>query len=97
MVGRVGVVVVFLGGESPPCAVLAHGRGLLMLPPTVLQLLRFVYDVATNSKKKISTTFEFPDELDMSAYLPEGESLLDCIQGITRHNPHRSMVHSRSS
>eukprot|EP00966_Prymnesium_polylepis_P204040 4726469-Prymnesium_polylepis.1 len=45
------------------------------LPPVLcLQLLRFVYDVASNSKKKVSSSIEFPETLDLAPFLPNDTS-----------------------
>jgi len=43
---------------------------LKTLPPVLnLQLLRFVFDLKTGSKKKLSSCIQFPDVLDMSEFL----------------------------
>ena len=43
---------------------------LVDLPPVLnLQLMRFVYDLATLSKKKVSTRIEIPKLLDMAPYI----------------------------
>jgi ubiquitin carboxyl-terminal hydrolase 48 len=43
---------------------------LCKLPPVLnIQLLRFVYDAATGTKKKLSTDVKFPRTLDMSAFV----------------------------
>ena len=46
---------------------------LEVLPPVLtLQLLRFVYDVTTYTKKKVSTAIDFPEYLDMTPYVSNG-------------------------
>ena len=43
---------------------------LIKLPPVLnFQLLRFVYDPAKGSKKKLSTSVKFPRVLDMSEFV----------------------------
>ena len=43
---------------------------LLRLPPCLtLQLLRFVYDLSTGTKKKVSVAVKFPEKIDLSAYV----------------------------
>ncbi|KAL1139921.1 hypothetical protein AAG570_006898 [Ranatra chinensis] len=43
---------------------------LQSLPPVLnLQLMRFIYDRQKGHKKKLNSSFQFPDSLDMSIYL----------------------------
>ena len=49
---------------------------LLTLPPVLtLQLLRFVYDLATGSKKKVNAPVRFPAKIDLSTMTQVGTSL----------------------
>ena len=46
---------------------------LVTLPPVLcLQLLRFVYDASTNTKKKVSDPIRFPEVLDITPYTRDG-------------------------
>jgi ubiquitin carboxyl-terminal hydrolase 48 len=54
-----------------------RGIELLGLPVVLnLQLLRFVYDVKTNSRRKVSSTVNFPMTLDISKWLKNGNGNL---------------------
>ena len=45
----------------------------MTLPPVLcLQLLRFVYDASTNTKKKVSDPIRFPEVLDITPYTRDG-------------------------
>ena len=52
-----------------------RGIELLRLPTVLnLQLLRFVYDANTNTRKKVVSFINFPKELDLGTWLENGES-----------------------
>ena len=61
------------GWQCAPCGVTrdaARQVALLTLPPVLcFQLLRFVFDLQTLTKKKVSTPITFPEVLDMKPYL----------------------------
>eukprot|EP01130_Rhizamoeba_saxonica_P005953 TRINITY_DN2361_c0_g1_i1.p1 TRINITY_DN2361_c0_g1~~TRINITY_DN2361_c0_g1_i1.p1 ORF type:complete len:938 (+),score=212.59 TRINITY_DN2361_c0_g1_i1:55-2868(+) len=51
---------------------------ITQLPPVLnIQLLRFLYDMRSGTKKKKNNAFTFPLELDMSEYVEEEESIYD--------------------
>eukprot|EP00049_Salpingoeca_infusionum_P016254 m.329911 g.329911 ORF g.329911 m.329911 type:complete len:1382 (+) comp16043_c0_seq1:225-4370(+) len=79
-------------------------RGLLLteLPDTLtLQLMRFVYDLTTFTKKKVTKAISFPLRLDMTPYLNDSRSIGDTISGgasasdeIDVDNPNLYELHS---
>lgn len=59
---------------------------LKSLPPVLnLQLLRFIYDVKTCSKKKLSSAIEFPDVLDMSLYISDNQFAVYELSAVLIH------------
>ena len=59
---------------------------LKVLPPVLnLQLLRFVYDLKTGSKKKLNSIIQFPEVLDMSAHLPNGNAAVYELSAVLIH------------
>ncbi|XP_045165164.2 ubiquitin carboxyl-terminal hydrolase 48-like [Mercenaria mercenaria] len=59
---------------------------LKSLPPVLnLQLLRFVFDVKTGSKKKLNSCIQFPDVLDMTENLPGNESAIYDLNAVLIH------------
>ena len=59
---------------------------LKSLPPVLnLQLLRFVFDVKTGSKKKLNSCIQFPDVLDMTEYLPGNQSAIYDLNAVLIH------------
>lgn len=59
---------------------------LKSLPPVLnLQLLRFVFDVKTGSKKKLNSCIQFPDVLDMRPYLPGDSSAVYDLNAVLIH------------
>lgn len=59
---------------------------LKSLPPVLnLQLLRFVFDIKTGSKKKLNSCIQFPDVLDMSEYLPGKENTVYDLNAVLIH------------
>ncbi|KAI9015893.1 hypothetical protein DFJ74DRAFT_730790, partial [Hyaloraphidium curvatum] len=62
------------------------------LPPVLnFQLMRFVYDLASGTKKKVKAAIRFPEKLDMRPYLPDGgagRTAEECeyeLQGVLVH------------
>ncbi|XP_071805527.1 ubiquitin carboxyl-terminal hydrolase 48-like [Asterias amurensis] len=61
---------------------------LLSLPPVLnIQLLRFIFDRQTGTKKKLNSFIQFPEVLDMTPYLPKED--LDTIYELTAVLIHR--------
>lgn len=59
---------------------------LKKLPPVLnLQLLRFVFDLKTGSKKKLNSCIQFPDVLDMTEYMPERETTIYDLNAVLIH------------
>ena len=59
---------------------------LKSLPPVLnLQLLRFVFDLKTGSKKKLNSCIQFPDVLDMRPYLPNDKSAVYDLSAVLIH------------
>ncbi|XP_021949612.1 ubiquitin carboxyl-terminal hydrolase 48 [Folsomia candida] len=59
---------------------------LLKLPPVLnLQLMRFVFDRETLRKKKVTTSIQFPEVLDMTSRVTEEESSENKIDTLTYH------------
>ncbi len=60
---------------------------LLELPPVLnMQLNRFIFDMQTGRKKKLNSSVQFPEQVDMSSYLrqKEGTSVY-CLTGVLMH------------
>ncbi|WAR25209.1 UBP48-like protein [Mya arenaria] len=59
---------------------------LKKLPPVLnLQLLRFVFDIKTGSKKKLNSCIQFPDVLDMSEFMPPGVAAMYELNAVLIH------------
>jgi ubiquitin carboxyl-terminal hydrolase 48 len=62
-----------------------RGIELLGLPTVLnLQLLRFVYDVNTNSRKKVVSSISFPKELDLGKWLKSEDGVAGSAGGKRR-------------
>ena len=62
-----------------------RGIELLGLPTVLnLQLLRFVYDVNTNSRKKVVSSISFPKELDLGKWLKRDDGVAGSAGGKRR-------------
>ena len=71
------------------------GIKFLRFPPVLyLQLMRFQYDFASNTNVKINDYFEFPYELDLSAYVVEDSEKDDCGPKYTKFFLQAVLVHS---
>lgn len=59
------------------------------LPPVLnLQLNRFIFDMQTGRKKKLNSTVQFPEKLDMKNYLEnddQNQNLVYCLTGVLMH------------
>lgn len=59
---------------------------LKSLPPVLnLQLLRFVFDIKTGSKKKLNSCIQFPDVLDMRDFLPGDKTAVYDLNAVLIH------------
>lgn len=69
---------------------------LCRLPPVLnLQLLRFVFDRSSASKKKLNSSIRFPEVLDMSPYLrqPEGTTMYSLSAVLIHQGPSANSGH----
>ena len=66
------------------------GVGFTKFPPVLhLQLMRFQFDPRTEANIKINDRYEFPEKLDLTKYLKDGEE-----EGPVLYTLHAVLVHS---